>query len=350
MNDITTTANKPPILVLRERLEARKEELRNALPDDIRPEQFIRALITSAQLNPDLLACSWQSMWLACMRACRDGLVPDGTDGAIVPYKDKATWIPMYQGLLRRFRRSGQFKEVAADIVRQGEEFHYYRDQSGTQFRHVPGDSFSAPIAKIYATATTKDGGFFIAVLTIDEANKIRNMSRTTREDSPWKVWPEEMYKKTALRRLSKYLPSARDLMGDDEDELPEFSISTTAAPATSFDPGSQRSSGAASALQQFAGTTGAAAETAAPAGDGERGPAYSNAEADLSVAESAPEVGPAAIDPIQEAHRRGQEAKAANHRRTAVPGEYRNADRMRENDAWVAGYDGKPIPGGSET
>ena len=111
------TIQKPPIVVMRERLEARTEELKSALMD-IRPEQFIRAVITSATINPDLQACSWQSLWLACMRACRDDLLPDGRQGAIVPFKDKATWIPMYQGLLLRAWRTGRFKWIGANIVR----------------------------------------------------------------------------------------------------------------------------------------------------------------------------------------------------------------------------------------
>src|SRR5262245_21857456 len=216
---VATVDNKPPLVVLRERLEARRGELKAALVD-IPPEQFIRAVITAATINPEIQACSWQSVWLACMQACRDGLLPDGVEGAIVPYKGRAGWIPMYQGLLRRFRRSGQFKWITANVVRSGEEFERWIDESGEHFKHVPGDNIAAAIERIYAMATTKVGGLFVAVLPIAEANKIRNMSRASREDSPWKMWPEEMYKKTALRRLSKMLPSARDLIGDEDDEL----------------------------------------------------------------------------------------------------------------------------------
>ena len=88
-----TAQQKHPLVIFRERLEARRDELKNALPSDIPVDRFIRAIITSAQINPDILACQWQSLWLACMRACRDGLLPDGREGAIVPFKDQATWI-----------------------------------------------------------------------------------------------------------------------------------------------------------------------------------------------------------------------------------------------------------------
>jgi recombination protein RecT len=255
MTDTTavTTANKPPIIILRERLESRKSELAAALTD-ISPDQFIRALVTSAQINPELQACSWQSLWLACMRACRDQLLPDGREGAIVPFKSTATWIPMYSGLIKRFRQSGQFKWITAGLVREGERFEHYIDEAGEHFLHVPGDSFEAPIEKVYAMAQTKDGGFFVTVMPLAEANKIKAMSRATREDAPWKLWPEEMYKKTALRRLSKLLPAGRDFVDDDDVPTIEGAAAPVLVPApTPPQPSQPRT--AAEALDRFAST-----------------------------------------------------------------------------------------------
>jgi recombination protein RecT len=334
MNEIvtTTTANKPPIVVLRERLEQRKNEIKNALPSDIQPDVFIRALMTSAQINPDIQACSWQSLWTACLRACRDGLLPDGVEGAIVPFKGTATWIPMYAGLLRRFRKSGQFKWVTAGIVRQGEVFEHWITNTGEHFRHVPGDDNQlAPITKIYALATTKDGGEFVAVLSIAEANKIKNMSRATREDSPWKQWPEEMYKKTAIRRLSKVLPSARDIVG--EEDLPEVPLERIAAPE------GQRF-GSTEALQS---PTDARPATAPDAGDdpqespeGEPGvDSYSEPPAATSSTDVA----------VTDAYERGKDAKARGHQARALPPEYRETTRTREALAWQAGHAGGPLP-----
>src|SRR5262245_11296647 len=117
-----------PLVVMREFIDTRKQEIINTLPPDIRYEQVLRALTTSATINPEILACTKQSLWLAIFRACRDGLLPDGKEGAIVAFKDKANWLPMYQGLLRRFRRSGQFKSISAHIVREGEAFSYFID------------------------------------------------------------------------------------------------------------------------------------------------------------------------------------------------------------------------------
>jgi recombination protein RecT len=329
---VATVDNRPPMVVLRDRFDARKDELRKMLPPDIPADTFIRAVMTSATLNPEIVACSWQSLWNACVRACRDGLIPDGQDAAIVPYKTNAQYIPMTQGMLRRFRRSGQFKWITANLVREGEEFIHYIDENGEHFRHVPGGNFSAPIIKIYSLATTKDGGVFVAVLPIAEANKIRNMSRATREDSPWKQWPEEMYKKTALRRLAKYLPQARDLLPDEE--LPEVDA-PAAAPEL---PTGSTASAPAFPVTPSAGREGGGQAT----GEDATAAAIENQSADAATREPAAAES-SAEDPVAVAYERGKADKARGFQRKAVPGEYR--DKTRLALAWQAGFDGGEIP-----
>src|SRR5262245_10999574 len=317
-NDMTDTAvatqqqapAKAPILVLREKLEVRRNELEAALPDDISSKQFIRAVMTAASLNPDILTCNFNSIWLSCMKACRDGLLPDGVEGALVPYKGVCNWIAMYQGKLRQFRRSGKFRWIAADLVHEGEHFEYFIDENGVHFKHVPGDNFLAPMTKVYAMATTKDGGVFVAVLTRAEADKHRAMSKTQRDDAPWKQWPEEMYKKTALIRLSKLLPSGRDLMGDDDD-LNEHSEQVGAA-LRDYDnaPLAQpRPQGVAAALDQFAGKEPAQQEPT--------------------------------DDPYKLAYEAGKKARADGVQRRAMPGEFRDPAHEPEAVAWLAGWDG---------
>jgi phage RecT family recombinase len=317
MNDVTTTMTqaKPQLVVMRERFEARKLELAKALPSDVSPDVFIRAVMTSMTLNPELQACTFPSLWNACLRACRDGLLPDGVEGAIVPHKTSATWIPMYVGLLRRFRRSGQFKWLTAGIVRKGETFeHWITAEEGEHFRHVPGDDIKQPILRIYCIAKTMDGGTFVAVMPIAEADKIRAMSRTTREDAPWKQWPEEMYKKTAIRRLSKYLPSARDIVG--EEDLPEVPDISAPLPASALPVG------------------------VVPEG-GEPG------TEEVTTPSESPAADP--VDPITLAYQEGVDARAKGIARRAIPGPYREQARVRLQIAWLAGWDGKDMPSFTE-
>lgn len=234
MTDITTTG-KPPLVVLRDRLEARRKEIKDALPSDVSVDNFVRAVTTSAQLNPELQAVTWQSLWDACIRACRVGLLPDGLEAAIVPYKTRAQFIPMVQGVLRNARRSGQIKWIKADVVREGEEFDHAITHTGEIFRHVPGEDFAAPIVKAYALAITKDDAFYSAVMSKAEIDKHRAFSRASREDSPWNQWYEAMAIKTAIHQLGKYLPSVRDAIKDDD-----TIIQTPIAPTVVFERAAQ--------------------------------------------------------------------------------------------------------------
>jgi hypothetical protein len=60
---------------------------------------------------------------------------------------------------------------------------------------------------------------------------------------------------------------------------------------------------------------------------------------------QAAPETS-AATDPLVLAHQRGQDAKAAGHLRKSIPADLRDPDRVKETDAWLAGWDGKPVKG----
>lgn len=374
---VAKNEGRHPLVVLRERFEARKDELAKTLPSDISPDRFIRAITTAAQVDPNLLATNWNSLWLACMRACRDGLLPDGREGAIVAYKEKATWIPMYQGLLKKV--APNMRWVTAAVVYEGEEFQHWMDENGEHLRHVPNDTFDdKKIVRAYAMGQTKNGGTYISVLPLAEIEKIRKMSRASREDAPWKVWFSEMAKKTALRRLSKLLPTEQPLPDDDEYELEETPGSKPALTVAT------RERGAAAALDLFAGSPeGDVSQDASPSASGETG--GGGGTAGEAAARTAPQSATAADDvhndttnartsanpaypggdpaetrtdppaadgidsaatgdPLAVAHRRGQEAKAAGHQRKALPTEYRTPDKDEMAQAWLRGHDGKPL------
>jgi recombination protein RecT len=335
MTDTAIAPRKDSLLIMREYLEQRRDQLQ-AAASDIPAQRIIDAAITAAALNPDIFECSRQSIMQALLRACRDGLLPDGIEGVIVPFKKQATWIRTYVGLLRQFRRSGQFKWIKADVVREGDEFDHFVDEHGEHFRHRARDSFSAPITKAYAAAITKDDGFFVTVMTLQEINKHKAKSRATRDDAPWREWFEEMAKKTCIIRLSKVLPSARDIVGEEEEsggsgeeETPKEQIS--AAERTP----------AATLAQVAASSSPPADETTASAG--------ATAAADVGAGDQSREQGENEQDepdaPEQIAYDRGAKARAAGHSAKALPGEYRGQLHQREAICWQAGFEGKVMP-----
>jgi recombination protein RecT len=223
MTDSLTT-RQPPIVLFRARLTQRQSEIEAALEGTgVSFQQVRRASVTAAQQSPELLErVSFDSFWLALMKACRDGLLPDGVNGAIVPFKGTATWIPMYRGLVSRFQRSGHFKWIGADFHRKDDKsWRMWTDEMGPHFLHDKGPG-TGVIVETYAAATTKDGGFFVTTVSPEDMQRIRNESRASREDSPWAKWPEQMMLKTAIRRLTKLLPVPDSVIMEEADGAPE--------------------------------------------------------------------------------------------------------------------------------
>jgi recombination protein RecT len=260
------------------------------------------------QQNADLLACNRQSLWNASMRAAQDGLLPDGRDGAIVPYKDVATWMPMIGGLLKRFRNSGQFKSITANVVRQGEEFTYWIDENGEHMRHVPGDG-QGEIVKAYAMAQTNDGGVMIRVMPVADIEKRRKSSRVP-QGPMWKDWYEEAAKKTVLRNLAKTLPMSSDL--DDlvrrDDELYDFEPAKREPVTLASVQDAPLGEGSAPEEQEQEATPGADTDQEDPA--------------------------------LWGAYEAGREAKRKGIARRAVPPDYRTPDKSAMAKSWIAGWD----------
>jgi phage RecT family recombinase len=194
-----------------------KSQLAQALPVGIGADRFIRVTLTAIQLNPELLECERKSLLLACLRAANDGLMPDGREGAFVVFKDKkrniktASWLPMYQGLLKKVRNTGDLMSISANVVYERDHFDYeLGDHERIVHKPALGDR-GQPIAA-YAIAWLRDGAVAREVMDANAIRQVQSASRATAEGSPWDKWPDEMARKTVIRRLYKRLPSSTEM------------------------------------------------------------------------------------------------------------------------------------------
>lgn len=202
-------------------LDQRAPEFARALPPQIPPERFTRVALTAVQNNPDLLDCTPQSVFNACMRAAQDGLLPDGRDGAIVKYGDEAQWLVMVGGIQKKARNSGEVASIIARVVMKTDSFRYWIDEEGEHLKYEPSDE-QPEIANleqarelvrcVFAMAKLKDGTILVEVMSVEAVARVQSMSRAKKDKSPWNQWWGEMAKKTPIRRLSKRLPSSSDL------------------------------------------------------------------------------------------------------------------------------------------
>lgn len=205
-------------------LQSSEKRISNVLPDNIKIDRFKSTVMMAVQRNPKLSECDIQSLMKACQLAAADGLLVDGRESALVPFKKDVTYIPMVSGLLKKLRQSGDLKSISANVVYENDKFEYWMDEEGPHISHKPNLLDRGEMALAYAVAILKDGGVQIEVMTKQDILKVKSASKTGQYPSgPWTQHPAEMWKKTVLRRICKYLPSSSELSRVYENDNADF-------------------------------------------------------------------------------------------------------------------------------
>lgn len=200
-----------------------ESEFSKTLPAHIESDKFCRTAITTIKTNKmlaDIFATEQgrKSIYGSLLKAAQDGLIPDGREAALVPFKNKgvmeAQYMPMVWGLIRKARNSDQIATFnAPQIVYEKDEF-IYEVGDNERLEHRP-NMFSdrGEMVGAYAIAKLTNGEIVRAVMTKAEILKRKGVSKAgDSQYGPWKNWQEEMWKKTVMRQLCKYLPSSVDV------------------------------------------------------------------------------------------------------------------------------------------
>lgn len=216
------------------------------LPPGVPIERFKRVALTAVQQVPKLLQCYPPSLFNSCLKAASDGLLPDGREGAIVPRWNgkerrlEASWQPMVAGIQAKAKRAGNVVSLVAQVVYEGEAFAYDMgdDERITHRRDMSKVRHGKEVG-VYAIATLKDGTKEREAMTWQQVQDVRAASEGGGQKGPWVDWPDEMARKTVIRRLSKRLPSLD--VGDDDlhkaiervDDLYDFGRKPTLPPVS---------------------------------------------------------------------------------------------------------------------
>jgi len=204
---------------LRGLLERAKPKLAAVTPKHLTAERLIRIALVATSRQPRLLDCSPQSLLRCVMDAGQLGLVPGQLHGGahLVPFKNRqtgcmeATLIPDYRGLIKLARQSAEIESVEAHVVHQKDGFEARYGLRPT-LDHAPSLADDpGPVVACYAIARFKSGAAQFDLMTLKELEAIRQRSRAA-EAGPWVTDTEEMYRKTVVKRLCKYLPQSPEL------------------------------------------------------------------------------------------------------------------------------------------
>ena len=200
----TTPALPPKNTIELVRSQSLQEQVAKALPNADDASRFMRCVITACNKNPKLWDCTPASVASVILQAAQWGLMPDGHHAHLIPYGNDATLQFDYKGILALVMRSGEVAHIHADIVCQNDK---YRFNLGKVEEHVVDLSKDRGEAyAVYAMVRFKDGETAAIQMSKAEVEAIRKASRSG-SSGPWATYPMEMWKKTAFKRLAKWLP-----------------------------------------------------------------------------------------------------------------------------------------------
>lgn len=202
-----------------------KEKVALSLPKHLSPDRFARVALLAINRTPKLAQCTQSSLLQCLYDLSAVGLEPDGRRAHLIPYKDKCTLILDYKGIVELVRRSGDVSDLHADVICENDEFSYVFG-TGSHLKHkIDLRKPRGAVIGAYSYVRLKDGSDSFEVLQKDEIEAVRKRSMAG-NSGPWVSDWNEMAKKTAFRRHSKWLPLSPELRDalEKEDETPALS------------------------------------------------------------------------------------------------------------------------------
>jgi recombination protein RecT len=201
-------------------LEEYREEITAMLTAGLTWSRFMNSCLAAMRRDPSFLeGTTRRSVITSLIQSAQDGLVPDGKEGVITPYKNKrsgkreAKWNPMTQGLRKRARELDGLL-IDAQVVHEKDT---YRRTQGDEPKivHEPADHLPdrGPMILTYAIFKREDG----TILHREVMNKAQVMEVKGQSSQPdslmWTKFETEGWRKSVIRRGFKTVPVSDALM-----------------------------------------------------------------------------------------------------------------------------------------
>lgn len=157
-----------------------------------------------------LQKCSPESLRSAIVNIALTGVTlnPLLHQAYIVPRKGKACLDISYRGLVKIATDGGGVLDVDATVVHEKDVFQYEQGLNPI-LKHIPClDDDPGKPTFVYAKAILPPFPPGITKFIVLSAKEIEKVKKTSAAGSgPWLTWEEEMWRKTAVKKLSKLLP-----------------------------------------------------------------------------------------------------------------------------------------------
>lgn len=193
-------------------------EVAKALPKVMTPERFTRIVTTALTTTPKLANCTPQSFIGSMLQAAQLGLEPNTPLGQayLIPYGSQCQFQIGYKGLMELAHRSGEVKNIEAHVVYENDDFEFEYGLNAN-LKHKPAKSNKGSPEWVYAVIHFNSGGYIFEVMSYEDCLKHGQHYSKTYKNGPWQTEPEEMAKKTVLKKVLKYAPMKTEFVTADE-------------------------------------------------------------------------------------------------------------------------------------
>ena len=213
-----------PIDRFKQELALREGHLRSLLPQAMTVDKFQAIVVAAVADNMDLLDCDRGSLLKACLNAAELGLSLNKNmgeadilkvwDGRMK--KNVAQFRPRYKGLMKLALQAGEVLKIESRLVHANDTFEV---EEGIEPRiiHKHGLANRGDMVGAYCVWKLKNGETQFEIMNKEQILAIRDRSSAKTKDGnivgPWKTDEAEMWRKTVVRRASKYMPLSTEAM-----------------------------------------------------------------------------------------------------------------------------------------
>lgn len=184
------------------------------LTDNKKAQEFAARVSLMARQNPKIANATRESLLTAMMACVQLDLMPNTPEqlAYVIPYGNTVQFQIGYKGLVELAYRSGTILSINAELVFPSDTFEVRLGTDRTLV-HIPDFTIDRSIDQnangVYATAKLANGETVFVTLSRAEINKVQTSAKAGK--GPWTDWWGEMAKKTAVKRLTKLLPSSAE-------------------------------------------------------------------------------------------------------------------------------------------
>lgn len=212
------------------------EKKLGAMPEGFNKDRFclncvtlIRDMLKDKRKKDNLNGISPESIALCMIKGAFLGLDFMSGECYAIPYGGEMNFQTDYKGEIKVCKKHSilPIKDIFAKVVREGDEYEEGVEDGRQKITFHPKAFNNGKIIGAFAIVTYKDGSMLYESMSAEEIEGVRQNYSKAKDSDAWKKSLGEMYRKTVIRRLSKYIEKDFDkvdqLMAYDEGGGVEF-------------------------------------------------------------------------------------------------------------------------------